>query len=144
MKTWKRVTLMAIGIVSTWFIIGTGMNYAGSYQEHIDENSHSVMRADGPFSHTSLRKYRDGDYKTDKVDQYNLVGATRCIEDESMNGELDGLVDRIHIMDGSYNVTFFRDADYELNKEEFANADKLLADTKERFKGHFQHDTLGL
>jgi hypothetical protein len=52
--------------------------------------------------------------------------------------ELDGKADYISLDEGSRNLRLSRTDNYDRFKKEFDEADKILAESKERFKDYFK------
>ena len=130
--------LMAIGCGIGLFAIG--VNNFVSNREYINGAYHSVTRADGYKGCTELIMYHNGDYKEDRVIQHKCIGPSKYIYDGGLDGQNDGLVDRIYIPGSaftSFTGELTREHDYVRFKKEFDDADKLLADTKKRFEKYF-------
>jgi len=103
-------------------------------------NSIFISRPDGAFNHTELHIYRHEDYRSDEITQYKFLGTSKFISDDA-NGKTDGLVDRIYMIRlfplNSLNLVLERDKDSIQYQKEFNDADKLLKETKERFKDYY-------
>jgi len=130
--------IVMVGCVAAGlYIMNLGSNILQWHnKEHIDGNYHSVSKSDGAFGHTRYVRYYNGDYKMDEVWQSRFLRTSRFIRDGGLEGENDGLVDEIHIMGigAKTKALLHRDKDYDANREEFDKADRLLAETKERFE----------
>ncbi|MDD5132982.1 MAG: hypothetical protein PHD81_03385 [Candidatus Nanoarchaeia archaeon] len=75
-------------------------------------------------------------YRSDKVSITKFkLNTSKIMEiSDGIIGEYDGLVDKITIHDDQFDGVFIRKKDYKEFKKEFDNADKFLADSKQRFK----------
>jgi len=102
-------------------------------REYINSNYHSITKADGALSITELNTSRDGDWRMDKVVKYSFMRPSRTMIDGGSDGKNDGLVDKIYITGSRLNGTLIREKNYEKFKDEFDKADKILAETKEKF-----------
>jgi hypothetical protein len=137
-KIKKKIRGIAIigGILGATYGLQFGINHLTSNFEYVDKDYHSVTRADGAFSSTRFDRYDDGNNKIDGVFQFRLFGSTKLMDDYGS----DGSVDRIHIVCpefGGIAGVLKRENDYKKFKDEFDKADRILAETKERFAGYF-------
>jgi len=138
----KKIKIIVIvgGILGALYLSQLGFNNFFHNTEHVEGTYHSVTRPDGAFGHTELRRSHNGNYRNDEVYQFRFLGPSRVMTDGGIYGENDGLVDRIHIMGprfGGITGVLTREENYEIFKEEFDRADRVLAETKERFKEYF-------
>jgi len=131
--------VVGVGVV----VVATGSIYGGIFgfsnlkynTERLNSDGfvYSVQRADWNLGKTRLTKYRGGDTELDSVYQKTPFKRTITIYDGGKYGPLDGRVDCID--NGTLDLN--RDDDYSEFQKEFDSADRLLAETKERFKDHF-------
>jgi hypothetical protein len=139
-KKIKRIAIVG-GILGAFYASQIGFNNLLYNREYISGNYHSVTKPDKAFGHTDFTRHHDGDYRNDEVYQFRFLGPSRVMTDGGMYGENDGLVDRIHIMGlrfGGVTGVLNREENYERFKDEFDNADRVLAETKERFAEYFK------
>ena len=113
--------------------LGIGISYCATFgfnkllndREYIGESYYSISRADGLFSYTELSRSNlyDEVTKTDFFDGKTITDNNR-----------DGIVDKLKIRKIGLTREVTREKDYEQYKKEFDEADKILANTKKRFK----------
>lgn len=133
----KIVTVGAVSAATVYLTL-LGMNHFIHNTEYRSRNRHTVTRAEGAFGSTEFT--RDFDYEIDEVQQSGL-GSYKAFLDGRPFGEHDGKVDIIQIIQESWNPfssgaqknILSRYIDYWRFPEEFDKADRLLAETKERF-----------
>ena len=147
-KKVKKI-LIGVGIFAFLYTSSLCINYLVFDREFKMENSHYITKIDGVGSSTTCERFRDGHYDRDGVKQHRFLSSSRFIDDGWIYGKRDGLVDMIHkfsfrdgfslLIDGKLpkGTILYRDKDFDENKDEFLAADKLLQQTKERFKGYF-------
>lgn len=136
-----------VGCVATamFYLFPLGMNHLAS-GEHNDGVNHSVKEPDGAWSWTEYNQH-DGCFRYDGVTQAGVFSSKALIDDAYQKGvprefrEVDGLVDEIVVESWGKTTVLLRKRDYDTNKEKFDEADKLLAETKERFKEYFKSKT---
>lgn len=125
------------GLTSVSGLINMGLNPIGN---HDDVKPHScyIQRVDGLYGNEGSTSYfsfsNNYDYREEEVHQKRVDGLSKLVKNGGLVGEFDELVDRIHITGDEFSVVLFRDKDYVHNEEEFARADRILAETRERFK----------
>ena len=135
-----KIIITVVGILGAFYLSQLGFNNLFYNREHVDGTYHSVTRPDSAFGHTELSRYHNGNYRNDEVYQFRFLGPSRVMTDGGMYGENDGLVDRIHIMGsrfGGVTGVLTREENYDIFKDEFDRADRVLAETKERFAKYF-------
>lgn len=152
-KDIKRInikrTLIKAGIVVVCYASLVGLNNLVSNDKRWSIHDYdSVTRADGAFGFTELRREYDGE-----VSRWGLIptkyvvyhdrfpGLSRRMSDGGwLYGKPDGLVDIIEISGprfGDFEVVLTREKDGIRHYEEFDRADRVLGETKERFKSYF-------
>ncbi len=139
-KKIKRIAIVG-GILGAFYASQIGFNNLFHNKEYINGNYHSVTKTDGAFSHTGFTRYHNGDYREDTLDQHCFLGSSRTMTDGGIDGENDGLVDSIHIRGprfGGVTGVLTREENYKGFKYEFDDADRFLAETKERFAEYFK------
>lgn len=155
----KRIAL-AGAAVAALYAAALGLNHLRNNRENdVKGYRHSVTRPDGAFGHTTFghatffywdNEGRNNEGEYDYVSQHRLLSLlSRTISDGevwirnpnggcSLRGEVDGVADKIFIervgINGRRCYSLFREKDYDTHKPEFDEADRLLAETKERFK----------
>lgn len=141
-KKIKRIAIVG-GILGTVYASKVGLNNLINNREYIYSNSHSVIKPDGALGYTSFSIYQDGDYREDQVyqDRPCFLGPDLKMSDGGTYGEPDGLVDEIYIegrMFSGVNGVLTREKNYSRFKSEFDKADRVLAESKERFAEYFK------
>ena len=131
-KTIKKIAKIG-AVLGVGYLSLLGQNNLFNNKEYTEEDYHYLSRADGIWTgYTELGKESFG--WGEKVYQFRPFGKSIHMFDGGIYGKCDGLVDKITIKDQEYLT---RNEDYETHQEEFDEADKILVDTKERFKEYF-------
>lgn len=134
MKNGGTIALV-VGGITVVYLGSLGFNNLLNNREDIDAACHSVTKPDGAFGFTTYIE----DYRNDRIYQSRWF-SFKTMTDGYPYGKQDGLVDKISIKTLEKSSTFYRNSDYELHKKRFDKADKLLAETKKRFKEYFEKE----
>jgi len=136
-----RKTLEVGLALGAGYALITGIN-AIKHQNKVNFGEHTITatKIDGMFGYTKLKIFRWDKYSSYSVEQYHLENENLGIIDGAGYGKTDGLVDKILITPSNTenSQTLIRTKDYNSHQKEFDDADKLLKETKERFKDIFR------
>jgi len=135
-KSLKIVTIAVAVLGGSYGFLNTTLDN----KEYINGDFHSVSKID-KTNFIEFTQYDSENFKENEVRQYCFFGPSKFITDGGVYGKNDGLVDKIYItgsMFGKTSGTLIRKENYEKFKNEFDQADKLLAETKEKFSEYFK------
>ena len=119
---------------------GLGLSNFLNNKEYIDGEAYRISRAEGLFGRITYRVTRDKTIKEVLKDNYFSGDGVVRIVDGGLSGKFDGLADRIHIFGNRFGINgiLTRERDYNIFKDEFDRADRLLAKTEERFEKYLK------
>jgi len=143
-KTQRLARWGIIGATGAYlFLIGTNHLFFNREYYSDDRALHSVSEPVNtfyPWSHIQLSRFvSDGKIYSDRVYVFNFLSDSEFYTDGGGDGKYDGLVDRIHVISHfGDDLWIKRSEHFEQFRSKFEEADKILADTKERFKDYFQ------